>query len=387
MNLKLLQQDVRDYLMEHLHDHAASFILKKHPFTDITSKQLTQQLVGLQKARAKFPHLFNNKKVIFPPKMNLEQTSSWSTALYKAGLYDGERMIDVTGGFGIDIAAFAKAYSKTTHVELNTSLQEIASQSFKAQELQTKSIAGDGIEFLTGSPHSYDLIYLDPSRKTAVNSKAILLEDYEPNVIHNLKLLLEKGKRVMIKTSPMLDLTAGFKQLKHVSAVHIVAVKNEVKELLWIVEKEECTPLIHCVNLETEQPQLNFKWNTTVLPSLSEPLTYLYEPNAAVMKSQAFGSICEQFELKKIDQDAHLFTSEKQINFPGRTFLIKAIKAYKPKEIKRSYGKSHRAVVTRNFRESVHQLRQKFQLKEHDTDYLFFTSIHGNQVVIEAQKV
>ncbi|GAK94469.1 SAM-dependent methyltransferases [Nonlabens ulvanivorans] len=387
MNLKLLQPVVRDYLMEHLHVNAASFLLKSHPFEGISPQELTQQLIGLQKARLKFESLFNNDQVIFPPKLNLEQTSSWSTAIYKANLFNGEKMIDLTGGFGIDVSAFAKAYTNTTHIELNKDLQKIAAQLFTAQELTTKSYAGDGLQYLTESTSIYDLIYIDPSRKTDTNSKAIQLEDYEPNVIENLDLLLSKGKKVMIKTSPMLDITAGLKQLKNVCAIHIVAVKNDVKELLWILEKDVNEVIIHCVNLESHQHNLVLNHNDTASIELSEPLDYLYEPNAAVMKSQAFGHLCEKYELSKIDQDAHLFTGKKSMDFPGRTFLVEEVKAYKPKDIKRSYAKSHRAVVTRNFRESVQQLRTKYQLKEHETDYLFFTSAMGKPVVIQAKKL
>lgn len=363
MNLKLLQPVVRDYLMEHLHVNAASFLLKSHPFEGISPQELTQQLIGLQKARLKFESLFNNDQVIFPPKLNLEQTSSWSTAIYKANLFNGEKMIDLTGGFGIDVSAFAKAYTNTTHIELNKDLQKIAAQLFTAQELTTKSYAGDGLQYLTESTSIYDLIYIDPSRKTDTNSKAIQLEDYEPNVIENLDLLLSKGEKVMIKTSPMLDITAGLKQLKNVCAIHIVAVKNDVKELLWILEKDVNEVIIHCVNLESHQPNLVLNHNDTASIELSEPLDYLYEPNAAVMKSQAFGHLCERYELSKIDQDAHLFTGKKSMDFPGRTFLVEEVKAYKPKDIKRSYAKSHRAVVTRNFAKACTYYAQNINSK------------------------
>jgi len=362
--------------------------LSEYKIEELNTQELTQQLIGLQKARVKFPFLFENNEIIFPPKINLEQTSSWSTALYKSSLFSGYNMIDLTGGFGIDVSAFAKTYKNTTHIELNNQLQILANQSFKAQGLTTKSFADDGIEFLKNTSEAFDLIYLDPSRKTAASSKAVLLEDYEPNVIKNLDLLLNKGKKVMIKTSPMLDITAGLKQLQSVSSIYIIAVKNEVKELLWILEKEANSTSINCVNLESNQPIISHNWNhKTVQSKLSNPLTYLYEPNAAVMKSQAFGYVCKQYEVSKIDQDAHLFTSEELIDFPGRTFLIEDIRVYKPKDIKRFYGKSHRAVVTRNFRESVKQLRQKFQLKEHETDYLFFTSSMGESIVIQAKKL
>ena len=135
MNLQLLQPAVRAYLMEHIHDNAASFLLKSHSFQDITSQELTQQLIGLQKARLKFPLFFENDQIIFPPKVNLEQTSSWTTAMYKASLFNGENMVDLTGGFGIDISAFAQVFKNSTHIELDPKLQELAMQSFKAQGL------------------------------------------------------------------------------------------------------------------------------------------------------------------------------------------------------------------------------------------------------------
>jgi hypothetical protein len=121
--------------------------------------------------------------------------------------------------------------------------------------------------------------------------------------------------------------------------------------------------------------------------SFSQPLKYLYEPNAAVMKTMAFQAVCEQYNVFKLDQDAHLFTSNELIDFPGRAFEINAVHAYKPKEIKKLYGSSERAVVTRNFREGVAQLRTKYKLAESETNYLFFTSVAGSYVVIEAVKV
>lgn len=120
----------------------------------------------------------------------------------------------------------------------------------------------------------------------------------------------------MIKTSPMLDITAGLKQLKNVCAIHIVAVKNDVKELLWILKKDVNEVIIHCVNLENQQPDLVLNHGDTASIELSEPLDYLYEPNAAIMKSQAFGHLCEKYGVSKIDQDAHLFTGKKKHRFP-----------------------------------------------------------------------
>lgn len=389
MNLKVVQPEIEEYLRSHLNESAAAFMLMKHPFEGVTNRELTQQLIGLQKARGKFPTLFENKNIIYPPKVNLEQTSSQTTAVYKSQLFKIESMIDLTGGFGIDVSAFAKACATTTHIELSSELQEYAQHSFIAQELKTKSVCDDGMQFLKNGKELYDLIYIDPSRKTASHSKAILLKDYEPNVIENLDLLFKKGKQIIIKTSPMLDITAGMQQLRNVQAVHIVAVKNEVKELLWLLNEDDTTtPEIRCVNLLTDQPVFKSVFKFKGLLNFSAPLKYLYEPNAAVMKSQEFDAILEQYPLAKLDQDAHLFTSNDLIDFPGRVFEILNVIKNKPKVIKKLYGKSARGVVTRNHKESVALLRKKYQFSEHETDYLFFTSSedHG-AIVVEAKKL
>lgn len=388
MNLELLAPAVRNYLLEHISTNTAQFALQKHPFKQLSTQALTQQLIGLQKARVKLPDFFENTQIVYPPKVNLEQTSSMSTAQYKARLTPGNSMIDITGGFGVDVSAFAKAYSQTTHVELNPLLQELATQLFVAQGLKTKSYCANGIEFLNKNDTYYDLIYLDPSRKTAASAKAVQLEDYEPQVVENLALLFSKAPVIMLKTSPMLDITAGLLSLKQVSALHVIAVKNEVKELLWILKKNVDNPTITAINLESDQPVFTaYLQQSTASINYGAATTYLYEPNAAVMKTQCFGAICEQYFVVKLDRDAHLFTSDALLDFPGRAFKINAIHDYKPKIIKRKYSKSARAVVTRNFRESVAQLRTKYKLTESEDHYLFFTSIEGKYVVIEALKV
>lgn len=387
MNSQLLQPQVRAYLLQHLKESAAVFMLRSHPF-DIDNRELTQQLIGLQKAASKFPLLFENDQILYPPKVNLEQTSSWETASYKASITNGSSMIDLTGGLGIDVIAFAKAYSQTIHIELDQDLQHLAQHNFKALHLKTESHPADGISYLKSSQKYYDLLYIDPSRKTAASNKAIMLDDYEPDVTQHQDLLLDKATQVMIKTSPMLDITAGLKQLEFVAQIHVVAVKNEVKELLWLLDKNAINTTVTVVNLQTEQPTLEYLLDDESAINITSPAAYLYEPNAAIMKSQAFGPVCQQFQVGKLDQDAHLFTSDRLIDFPGRCFKIVTIQEYKPKSIKRLYGNDAHAVVTRNFRESVKKLRTIFNFREHEMDYLFFTSIAGRgPVVIEAVKV
>lgn len=387
MNLQVTAPQVRAYLLEHIHDHPAHFLMSSHPF-DLEAKELTQQLVGLQKAQKKFPDLFNNSEVVFPPKINLEQTSSQITAFYKSQLVKGRTMVDLTGGWGVDVSAFAKAGFQSTHLEVSASLQPYAVQLFKAQGLKVVSHALDGIDFVYDQLDYADVIYLDPGRKTTASPKAIQLQDYEPNVLDHLDILFQKCNAVLIKTSPMLDLHAGVSQLRNIAEVHIVAVKNEVKELLWLLKKDAVSTSVVCVNLESDQPDFKFDFKTDQsCTNFSEPLKYIYEPNATIMKSQGFKSLAEDYGVYKLDHNAHLFTSASRVDFPGRIFEVQRVIPYQPKQVKKLFGKSGRGVVTRNFKNTVKQLRDKFQFTEHDTDYLFFTSVNGKgAVVIEAVK-
>jgi len=388
MNHSVLLPEVREYLLKHIHANPADFLLMSHPFK-IDAKELAQQLVGLQKARFKFPELFSNEQVIFPPKVNLEQTSSFSTSAYKATLVSGKTMVDLTGGWGVDVLAFAKAGFSTTHLERNPELQAYSEQLFKALDLNVQSLCTDGINYAYQELDFVNVIYIDPGRKTSASPKAIRLEDYEPDVLQHLDLLLQKCDVLMIKTSPMLDLNRGMEQLKYVFEIQIVAFKNEVKELLWLLKKRPEQTEVVCVNLKSKQQFLRFNTEKDQnCDSFSAPKKYLYEPNASIMKSQGFKSLAESYNLEKLDINAHLFTSDSLMDFPGRVFEIQEFSAYKPKSVKKKYGKTARGIVTRNFKNTVKQLRDKFQFTENEMDYLFFTSVKGvGAVVIEAVKL
>ncbi|WP_124979729.1 THUMP-like domain-containing protein [Nonlabens xiamenensis] len=390
MNKLAISKEVDAYLREHLHEHPADFMLRSHPFPAISAQELTQQLVGLQKAKNKFPFLFERQDILYPPKLNLEQTSSQTAATYKAMLFPSGTMVDLTGGFGIDVCAFAKAGYQTTHIEYNAELQPYAAHLLEVQGLDTQSICMDGMKFIQQTEKKYDLIFADPSRKTEAKSKAVLLEDYEPNLVGQLDLIFNKTRRLMIKTSPMLDITAGLQQLPQTTQVHIVAIKNEVKELLWILEpKTKRQPQIFCVNLQSDQSDFSARWSqNNLLADYRSPQNYLYEPNAAIMKSQLFDALQERYLVYKLNRDSHFFTSNELIQFPGRCFEVVRVLEAKPKQIKKLYAGTSRAVVSRNFRMSVMDIRKKYKMGENEQEYLFFTEVAGmGAVVIEARKL
>ncbi len=224
---------------------------------------------------------------------------------------------------------------------------------------------------------------MDPSRRNDTKGKVFFLEDCEPNVPENLNFLLEHCQQLLIKSSPMLDITVGLNELQNVKEIHIVAINNEVKELLWLIELGfNDLPKIKTINFNKNKTELfNFKWSQKPSLSYSLPKKYLYEPNAAIMKSGAFELLAEEYNVSKLHKHTHLYTNNKLIPFPGRRFIIHKTITYHKKEIKKlTLDKAN--ITTRNFPETVAQLRKKLKIKDGGNDYLFFTILENSDKVI-----
>lgn len=392
MNKAILNDEVREFLKNNLKTTAAELALRGSSFSGISSSELAQQLIGLQKAERKLPTWFKNSQIYYPPKLNLEQTSSETTAKYKASLVKGKTLIDLTGGLGIDDFYFAQHFKEVIHCELNAELSEIAAHNLKQLGRENISFKNeDSLEYLKNTDQNFDCIYVDPARRDNAGGKVFRLADCLPNVPANLDLLFKKTDIILIKTSPLLDLQAGISELQSVTEIHIIAVNNEVKELLWLLKKGD--------NQETKIKTLNFTKKGVekfegILDKLtgevaySLPKNFLYEPNAAIMKSGLFREIALQTQTSKLHKNSHLYTSEKEINFPGRKFKILDIEEYKPGSLKKKFKKLKANITTRNFPESVVILRKKLKIKDGGKTYLFFTTnINNQKIVLVCEKV
>ena len=377
MNKSLLNKEVQEFLEENYRGEVSKIVLKGSPFPNVTTQELAIQLTGKKKAEKKLPTWFATRNVIYPPTLNLEQTSSETTARYKASLMTGGMIVDVTGGFGIDSYFFSKKFKKVLHCELNEGLSEVAAYNFGVFGAKNiENHVGDGIEFLKNSSGKFDWVYIDPSRRDDAGGRVFQLSDCLPNVPEHLDLLLKKADNILIKTSPLLDLKAGLRELKNVHAIHVIAVENDVKELLWLMKKEPADQLkIKTVNFRKKGDQVYEreigKENSV---GLSKPLTYLYEPNASIMKSGLFDALGFDFSLLKLHQNSHLYTSNQLTEFPGRCFEIIRTVPYKKKKLKAAidFNKAH--ITTRNFPETVASLRKQLKLKDGGDHYLFFTT-------------
>lgn len=391
MNKALLQREVQGFIRNHLEDDLSKLILKGSPFNNISIQEIAIQINGLQKAKTKLPAWFHTEGIFFPPNINIEQTSSEVTAKYKASLILGKILIDLTGGLGIDSYYFSERFTQVYHLEINPELSQIASHNFKKLGRKNlKTITGDGIEFLKNSGGKFDWIYLDPGRRDDHGSKVFLLKHCTPNVNENLDLFFEKSDNILIKTSPLLDLSAGMKELKDLAEIHIVSHDNEVKELLWILKKGYSGKnFIHTVNFQKKGNQF-FKGEYIPVQehaSLSVPGTYLYEPNPAVMKSGLFAELALQTRTSKLHVSSHLFTSDELVEFPGRRFKIQEVLPYS-KKLKKHPTFKKANITTRNFPKQVSEIRKEMKIGDGGENYIFFTTnLTEEKIVLVCKKI
>ena len=385
MNPAILHTEVQQFITDNLKSNITKLILKGSPFDGISIQELANQIVAKQKSEHKLSSWFTTKNIYYPPKISIEQTSSEVTADYKSNLVKGNSIIDITGGFGIDCFYFSKQFKEVTHCEINEDLSTIVNHNY--QQLKAKNIStfsGDGLEYLKDSKEYFDCIYIDPSRRNDIKGKVFLLDDCLPNVPENIDFLFSKTNQILIKNSPILDITSTINELKFVKEVHIIAIQNEVKELLFLLEKDYKKSIkIKTVNIGKNNFQsLNFNYKEEVISAYSEPLTYLYEPNSAILKSGGFHQVSQQLNVFKLHQHSHLYTSDSLIDFPGRIFKIENVIPYNKKKLKNLLQDNKANITIRNFPKTVDQIRKETKIKDGGNSYLFFTTLKNKDFTV-----
>ena len=386
MDFKILNPEIQQFIDSQLGVSIPQLALQKNPFPNIEWIAIVNQIEAKAKARTKLPTWYNAVNILYPSKISVEQTSSERTAEYKSGLLNGSSLIDLTGGFGVDDYFFAKTMKRVTHCEINSDLSDIVKHNFKQLRVTNiDCIAGDSLTTLQSSTEKWDWIYIDPSRRNDAKGKVFMLKDCLPNVPANLDLYFEKSDAILIKTAPLLDLAAGLSELQNVKTIHIVALENEVKELLWELHKNYSGAIsIKTVNLIKDKTDtFEFELNAEATEAnYSLPKRYLYEPNSAIMKSGGFNEISSQYQLDKLHKHSHLYTSNELIDFPGRIFEIKHVIPYTKKEIKIHLENSKHNLTTRNFPETVENIRKKWKIKDGGDSYCFFTTDMNNDKIV-----
>jgi len=378
----ILSREIQEYINANLNTDLHSLLLKKSPFPEVTMQQLVQQIKGKKVALKKFPFLLKDN-IVFPPNLNLEQASSQATAEFKAGNLEGKKFLDLTSGFGIDAYFLSQKFEEVTLVEQNTELLEIVKHNWTVLNRNANFINENLENFLAKNQDKFDLIYLDPARRDEHKNKKFLLEDLSPNLLEIQDQLFNFSNEVLIKLSPLIDISYLISVLNHIVEIQIIAVKNEVKELLVFLKKNQNgeNKLITCTNLESDEPSFSFQyhWEKEAVSEYSEPLQYLYIPNNAVLKSGGFNSISEHFNLKKLHPNTHFYTSDDlRTDFPGRILRIEIIES---KAVKK--GEKYN-IISKNYPLTPDEIKKKYKIKDGGEHYLIFTQSLKSKIILRS---
>lgn len=390
-----LNQETQTFIQAHLQDDIRLLALQASRYPSIDMPEALVQIAGRQYAARKIPTWSSVEGVLYPKHLSLEQCSSEITARYKAGLVEGHSLVDLTGGFGIDCSFMAQNFTKATYVECQKELCEIAQHNFPLLGLEHVAIVhADATEYLTRMEQA-DCLFIDPARRDAKGGKTIAISDCTPDIKALLPLLLKKAATVLIKLSPMLDLSAALADLPSAYEAHVVAVRNECKELLLLL-KPTMPPSCNLIatNIDNESSRQRFVF--TKEEEQASPCTYtsdigqyLYEPNAAILKAGAYKSVAIRFGLEKLHPNSHLYTSNQPVaDFPGRRFIVQAAVPFNKQATRQLLKDVDKANLTvRNFPTSVDELRKKLKLHEGGNCYLFATtSTDGRKLLIRCTK-
>jgi hypothetical protein len=386
LDSSLLHPEIQKFITANIGADSSKLALQKNPFPEVNWISIINQIAAKTKAKEKLPTFFRTENIIYPSKISVEQTSSEKTARYKASIVNGDTLIDLTGGFGVDDLYFSKVMGKVIHCEIDAELSNIVKHNFEILGIRNiKCELGDSYIYLEKTQSKFDWIYIDPSRRNDIKGKVFMLKDCLPNVPELLSFYFTKSDNILIKTAPILDISAGLLELSNVKCIHIVAVDNEVKELIWELSKSFIgNATIKTVTITNEKiEEFSFELNSnTQFSNYSLPKKYLYEPNSAIMKSGGFDEIGIQYQLDKLHQHSHLYTSVEKIEFPGRIFEIQDAISYTKSEMKAFLENKKANITTRNFQDSVEEIRKKWKIKDGGNLYCFFTTDMNNHKIV-----
>ncbi len=382
-------EDFNHFVRMHIEDDLPRLVLDAAKYPNVDVRAAAMQIEGLRKIKDKLPEWHACSDIVVPAPVSAEQCSSAFTGEYKQRFVTpGTLVYDLTGGLGVDSFYFARAGARVLYAEPANALCRAALHNFKtlgcARNITVIQSTAESLwDFLTDFP-SPDLIYLDPSRRADDNSRIYDLEACSPNVVELRERLLQKAPRVLVKISPMADISRIITLLPATTEIHILSVRNECKEILALMERESAktdSPRIICEPgfnfLMEEEARASAEREVLLGNRVPAPGCYLYEPDASVMKSGAFFLTAQRFGISKLHTNSHLYCSEKPVEgFPGRGFIINRVLPFSSRELKKLsilYPKANLAV--RNFPLSVALWRQRTGIAEGGDNYLYGTTV------------
>ncbi len=386
--------EIHCFIREHLNDNPDQLLWKKNEYTDNRIVLTVEQILSRENIKDKLPSWYACKDLFYPSKLSTEQCSSEKTAIYKAELATGQTLCDLTGGLGVDSYFFSRKINHVIYVEQNNAYCEAARHNFQTLSATNINVLHADATIIANQILA-DTYYIDPARRTVDNKRVFALSDYTPNVLAIKEILLKHGEKLIIKISPMADISAVMQLLPETTDIHVISVRNECKELLFVLQsdRDNKSVNIHTVNFSTHSEQFfsfAIEEEKEAQPLYTNQIgTYLYEPNASILKSGAFKLIAQRYGLKKLHPHSHLYTSNQLMEFfPGRMFQVKNVMDFNGrllKQISKSIPQAN--ITTRNFKLSVNELRSRSKIKDGGNIYLFATTLNDQRaVIIQAEK-
>jgi hypothetical protein len=397
---KLLSDEVQSFIKDHHSADPHQILLKHRSVSGLPVSIVVDQLIGRRKAYEKLPSWYRHESVLYPPALNIEQASSEEAALIKVAFLQNKigdlshkTLLDLTGGFGIDSYFFSKVFKTVHFVEPNSELLEISKHNHSVLGTSNIHYYNTFAEaFLENSPiTSFDIIFLDPSRRIAGDKKVFSLTECEPNIVTLQQDIRKHSAHLLVKTSPLLDVQVGLNEVSFVKDIVITSIQNECKELLFFCEqnfKSEVT--ITAVNVNGKDANFSFLMSEerSAENVYSDPLKYLYEPNSSLLKSGAFKILGVVFDFPKLHPNTHLFTSSSfKDQFPGRVFEIESVIKPDPKRLMEYFEDGKANVFTRNYPLTVNEIRKKYGLKDGGDKYLIGCSGVNKKFLLVARRV
>lgn len=389
--MKLFDNEFKEWIDAHRNDDVASLRLR-FASADAEVKEAISQIEYRAKAGDKFRSADADfAPQWFPTGLSVEQASSAAVAAFHASLMaEAHSVLDMTMGLGVDAAAVAAIdKAEVTAIERDARLCEFARENYKSLGNLTV-INADSVEWLRDTKQVFDWIFIDPARRDDVGRRVFNIHDCTPDVAEIMPLMFEHAADILVKLSPMLDLSATITDLGKVAALYIVEERGEVREVLVHLNRDavsspDTTP-IEVVNGDNRF-LFTREQEAQSAERYAEPVAgdFLYEPSPAVMKAGPFKLLCEKFDVGALHPNTHLYVSAQKIdNFPGRRYLIRAVIPYASKNIKR-FAREYPAasVSVRNFPCTAAALRAKLKVKESDAVKVVGATLKGgNQVLI-----
>lgn len=389
-----------EFINEHADGDVYELLLKSQSFPGIDLRTAATSIVARRKLIQKVPEWGDVRSLVFPKTVNAEQASSWLTARYKQRFCDGNVTIDITGGYGVDSFYLSKVSSELHYIEADSEVFEATKHNFDTLGVRNVIFHNHTVKNGTlsglGLPYA-SLLYIDPARRSESNGRVFAFDDCSPDLLNLKDELLSISGAILVKASPMLDITESLRLIPEICEVHILSVNNECKELLFLIKsgrnnKIEKLP-VFTVNYTKRGDELfNYIFgeekdsNPEYLHEV--PLEYLYEPNSSIIKSGAFSTIATRFNLSKLARHTHLYSSDEKISgFPGRVFQVIEYIEYKKKSItslREKYPKAN--IATRNFPLTPEGLKRVLGISDGGDFYIFGCTTGDKRVLIICKK-